>query len=85
MVDEVLSCLCVALYLECEDRTTAVREILCKVPAGLDRLILKGDLPFSTFWVIVKEVNYLKCVLNMALNSQGQCFKTLQEDECVDR
>ena len=85
VVDEVLSCLCVALYLECEDRTTAVREILL-VKCLLAWIVWYWRVIYLFYlWVLVKEVNYLKCVLNMTFNSQGQCFKTLQEDECVDR
>ena len=35
--------------------------------------------------MILEEVNYLECILNVALYAERKCFETLKKEERVER
>lgn len=81
---EFLSLLSVALDLECEDGSAALGEVLIVkllLSAGSER----GVVYLFYVGVILEEVYYLECVLNVALYSQRKGFQTLKQQERVER
>ena len=82
VVDELLSVLCGALYLEGENGAAAVREVL--LVKLVSRLGSEGGVMYSLYLRVLAEVlNYLQRVEYMALNTQREGFQTLEEYECV--
>lgn len=84
VVDELLSVLCGALYLEGENGAAAVREVL--LVKLVSRLGSEGGVMYSLYLRVLAEVlNYLQRVEYVALNTQREGFQTLEEYECVER
>ena len=83
-VDERLCFLSAALDVEREDGSAAVREIL------LIKLVVRAVrqrrmVDAFDLRVLGEEIDNLQRVLYMAFNAQRERFKTLQEQECVQR
>ena len=82
-VDKLLSLLSSALYLKGEDRACAVGEIfLIKSVVGVVGKC--GVIYAFNSGVIFKELNDLKSILNVTLNSERKCLKSLKEQECIE-
>lgn len=84
VVDKLLSVVLGTLYLKGEDRAAAVREILIVKTLLLARC-KRGVVNVLNLRVLAKEINYLEGVFNVSFNSQREGFKSLKEQECVER
>ena len=82
-VNKLLCFLLSALDIEGEDRTGTVREILLiqLLILRIERRVVDG----LNQRLRLQILQNLLGVLNMALDTQGQGFQTLQKQECIER
>ena len=84
VVDELLCVRRSSLYLEGEDGSAAVREVL--LVQLVSRLGGEGRVVYGLYLRVLAEVlNYLQRVEYVALHAQGESLQTLKEYECVER
>ena len=85
IVDELLRGLCVALDLKGEDRAAAVREVFL-IQFLLRRIRGYRRMMYLLYLRMLVQILYnFQCILHMALHAQGECLKSLKEEECMER
>ena len=84
VIDKLLRVFLCSLYLKCEDRTAAVREIFI-IKLLLLSCCKRWVVDLFYLRVVIEELYYFKCVFNVAFNTKRERFKSLQEQECVER
>lgn len=84
VVDELLGRLSAALDLERENRDAAIREVL--LVELMVRMVRKSRvIDLLDMRVLGEVVDDLECVLNVALDTQRQRLRALQQQEGIER